>query len=158
MKTRSWTISVAAWVVVIVLAAAWGMTVESLAIARASASGQTDVKGASVDDTKLEIRQPVSCVGSQVVELTGVLVRTDAVAISVAGGCEVRIKDSHIVGHIALLTAGGTVTIENTIIEGGRFAFRLAGDSNVSIRSSTVRGEVQRAGGSFKDLGNNVFR
>jgi hypothetical protein len=158
MKTRSWTISVGAWFVLIELAAAWGMTVESLASARASASGQTESKGASIDEAKLESHRPVSCVGSQVVELTGALVRTDAVAISVAGGCEVRIKGSHIVGHIAVQTAGGTVTIENTIVEGGRFAFQMAGDSNVSIKSSTVRGDVQRAGGSFKDLGNNVFR
>ena len=55
-------------------------------------------------------------------------------------------------------TAGGTVRIENTLIEGGRFALQMAGDSNVSIKSSTVRGDVQRAGGSFRDLGNNVFR
>jgi hypothetical protein len=134
------------------------MTVEGLARAQAPRSTQPGGKGASIDETRLERHAPVACVGSQVIELTGVVVRTDSVAISSANGCEVRIKDSHIVGPVAVQAAGGTVTIENTIIEGGRFAVQMAGDSTVSIKSSTVTGDVQRAAGSFKDLGNNVFR
>ena len=159
MTTRSRTISGAAGVVVTgLLAIAWLMTAEGLARGQAPRSMMTEIKGAAIDETKLERHAPVACVGSEVIELIGVVVRTDSVAIATAGSCQVRIKDSHIVGPIAVQTAGGTVTVENTIIEGGRFAFQMAGDSTVSVKSSTVTGGVQRASGSFKDLGNNIFR
>jgi hypothetical protein len=159
MRIRAWTIAAGACVVLSGLpAAALAMTVEAFAAVQARRDTLTESKGAAIDETKLERHAPVACVGSQVIELTGVVVRTDSVAIATAAGCEVRIKDSHIVGPIAVQTAGGTVTIENTIIEGGRFAFQMAGDSTVTIKSSTVTGGIQRAAGAFKDLGNNVFR
>jgi hypothetical protein len=158
MITRSLTMSAGARIVLNgLLAVSWLMSVEGLARAQAPRM-MTETKGAAIDETKLEKHAPVACVGSEVIELTGVVVRTDSVAIATAGSCHIRIKDSHIVGPIAVQTAGGTVTIENTIIEGGRFAFQMAGDSTVSIKSSTVTGGVQRPSGSFKDLGNNIFR
>jgi hypothetical protein len=134
------------------------LLVEGRAGTAAAAIGQIGIKGATIDEAKLQRHDPVSCVGSQVIELSGVSIRSDAVAVATAGGCEVRIKDSHIVGKIAVQTAGGTVTIDNTVIDAGTLAFQMAGDSTVSIKSSTVLGGVQRASGSFKDLGNNIFR
>jgi hypothetical protein len=159
MTTHAWTISAGAGVVLSALVAvAPPMTAAGFGGAQSRRDSFAGSKGATIDETKLERHAPVSCVGSQIIELTGVVVRTDAVAIATAAGCEVRIKDSHIVGPVAVQTAGGTVTVENTIIEGGRFAFQMAGDSTVSVKSSTVTGDVQRAAGAFKDLGNNIFR
>jgi hypothetical protein len=158
MTTRSRMTSAPAWIVAALLAVVQPMTVECFAPAQAPRSRPAEIRGAAIDETRLEVRAPVACVGGQVVELIGVLVRTDSVAISTAGGCEIRIKDSRIVGPIAVQAAGGTVTIENTIIEGGRFAIQMAGDSTVSVKSSTVTGDVQRGNGAFRDLGNNVFK
>jgi hypothetical protein len=154
LQTPSWPISAAACVVLSGLL----ITARPLKVEGRAGTSQLGTKGATIDEAKLERRSSVSCVGSQVIELNGVLIRSDAVAVAAAGGCEVRIKDSHIVGKIAVQTAGGTVTIENTVIDAGTLAFQIAGDSTVSIKSSTVLGGVQRASGSFKDLGNNIFR
>jgi hypothetical protein len=159
LRSPSSTISFAAGLVLGgLLVIAGPMNIEVLARAQSTRASQPDTKGAAIDETKLQRHDPVSCVGSQLIEVSGVLIRSDAVAVATAGGCEVRIKDSHIVGKIAVQTAGGTVIIENTVIDAGTLAFQMAGDSTVSIKSSTVLGGVQRASGSFKDLGNNIFR
>jgi hypothetical protein len=158
MKIRSWMLATGVCLAATMTLAIAPIDLEGRAHAQAPRSTSFETKGATIDEAKLQHHEPVACVGSQVIELTGVVIRTDAVAIATAGGCEVRIKDSHIVAPIAVQTAGGTVTVENTIIDAGKIAFQMAGDSTVSIKSSTVLGGVQRAAGSFKDLGSNIFR
>jgi len=116
--------------------------------------------GADIDESRLQRRpRAVACVGREVIELTDVLLRADAVAVMASGDCEVRIKNSHIVGSIGVQVAGGgNVTIENSIIE-GPVALQLAAGGVVSVQSSTIRGQVQRAGAvTLRDKGGNLFR
>jgi hypothetical protein len=115
-------------------------------------------KGAVLDESRLEKRnRPVSCVGSQTVNLTDVLLSTDGIAVAVTG-CTVHIRNSHVKGQIGLQVAGGgTVTIENSIIE-GTMAMQLTPGANVSVKSSTIRGQVQRVGVNVNDQGGNVWR
>jgi hypothetical protein len=116
--------------------------------------------GADIDESRLQRRpRAVACVGREVIELTDVLLRADAVAVMASGDCEVRIKNSHIAGSIGVQVAGGgNVTIENSIIE-GPVALQLAAGGIVSVQSSTIRGQVQRAGAvTLRDKGGNLFR
>jgi hypothetical protein len=116
--------------------------------------------GAVIDDSRLERRtRPVSCVGTTSEDLTGVLLRVDDVAIAGIGSCTIRIKNSHIIGNIALQINGSTtVSIDNSIIE-GVVALQLRGSVNMSVRASTIRGAVQKSGPvKLRDLGGNLWR
>jgi hypothetical protein len=117
-------------------------------------------KGAVIDESRLKRRtNPVACLGREVVELNGVLLRSEGVAVMTSGGCEVRITNSRIAGQVAVQVAGGgTVSIENSIIEGA-VAMQLTGGAVVSLRSSTILGPVQRAGAvTVRDLGGNLYK
>lgn len=114
--------------------------------------------GATIDETRLKSRTtPVHCAGVERVELDGVLLRVDEVAIEALAECRVHVKNSHVVGRSAVVAAGKTsLTFENCIIEG---TLHLAGSSVTSIRSSTIRGRVRKLqAGEMKDLGQNVWR
>jgi hypothetical protein len=127
----------------------------TIAIGTASAQGTA---GATIDETKLKNRTtPVHCVGNEGVELEGVLLKLDRVAVQAMGNCKVKIINSRIVGKVAVMAAGNAeVAIENSIIDGG---LQLAGNSVTSFKSSTVRGSVNKLQtASVKDLGQNRWK
>jgi len=114
--------------------------------------------GASIDETRLKRRTtPVHCAGVERVELDGVLLQVDRVAIEALAECRVHIKNSRVVGRSAVVAAGkASLTFENCIIEG---TLHLAGSSVTSVRSSTIHGRVRKLqAGELKDLGQNVWR
>jgi hypothetical protein len=117
--------------------------------------------GAHIDESRLERRtRGVVCVGSQGVQLEGVLLRVEDAAIQVTGPCKITIRNSHIAGEIAVqMTGSGVVTVDNSIIEGRSAAFQLAGDAVVEVRASTVRGAVQSVqNAKVRDQGGNLWK
>lgn len=125
-----------------------------------SGASPSDEPGAHIDESRLERRtRPVSCVGLNEVRLENVMLRVDEVAVQAAGGCNIRITNSHIAGRVALEAAGNTsFTIENSIIE-GQIAIEAAGSARLSVKSSTVRGGVQKMqNATVRDLGQNLWR
>ena len=133
----------------------------SLACAGGWALAQTEVKGAQIDETKLEKRtSKVQCLGNQTVSLVGVSLRLQDVASEAAGGCKVIIRNSHVSGAVAIQLVGpGDVTVENSIIEGTTNWIQMSGSATVSVKSSTIRGGTQRVGGAkLSDLGGNDWK
>jgi hypothetical protein len=125
---------------------------------QAAASTQPAAAGATLDEAKLKPRTaPVHCAGVESVQLDGVLLKVDRVAIQALAECKVHITNSHIVGRVAVMAAGkAAITFENCLIEG---TLQLAGDSVTSIKSSTVRGRVRKLQtAEMKDLGKNLWR
>jgi hypothetical protein len=128
---------------------------------REARSEKGDEAGAHIDESRLERRtRGVVCVGSQGVQLDGVLLRVEDAAIQVTGPCKISIRNSHIVGEIAVqMTGSGVITIDNSIIEGRSAAFQLAGDAVVEVRASTVRGAVQSVqNAKVRDQGGNLWK
>jgi hypothetical protein len=124
-------------------------------------SEKSEEAGAHIDESRLERRTSgVVCVGSQGVQLDGVLLRVDDAAIQVTGPCKISIRNSHIVGEIAVqMTGSGVITVDNSIIEGRSAAFQLAGDAVVEVRASTVHGAVQSVqNAKVRDQGGNLWR
>src|SRR5262245_28735308 len=123
---------------------------------RQDASG----RGATVDDARLNRQsRPVSCRADGTVNLVDVLLQVDGVVIDTVGGCRIVVRNSHIIGDVALQAVGGsTIVIENSIIE-GRVALALQGSVNASVQSSTIRGPVSRKGSvNLRDLGGNLWQ
>src|SRR5262249_43537261 len=117
-------------------------------------------RGAAIDESRLERRnRPIFCVDSNSEDLNNVLLRVEDVAVASDGACEIRIRNSYIIGDTALKITGATnVAIDNSVIE-GRVALWLEGSPNVSVRSSTIRGAVQKNGAvNLTDLGGNLWR
>ena len=132
---------------------------ERSSAASPSAPPSGDGRGAVIDENRLEQRsRPVACTGDNNVTLSNVLLRVDGVAVTGVGSCDIRIRNSHIIGDTAVQVTGSTnVAIENSIIE-GRVALSLTGSADMSVKSSTIRGSVQRVGPTqLKDLGGNVW-
>lgn len=123
---------------------------------RVSAQAAAAVDGATIDEKSLKDRRSISCVGAQRIEVERALIRADAIAIATAAGCDVRVKDSRLVGQIAVQAAGGNVTIENSILE-GTLALQITSGAVVSVKQSTIKGGVQRVGGELRDLGRNIW-
>jgi hypothetical protein len=116
--------------------------------------------GANIDESALQKRtDPVRCISSETVRLDGVLLQADRVAVQAIGKCNIRITNSHVIGHAALQIAGdATVTVENSIIEGDP-AIRVAQTAAIEVHSSTIRGRVQKLqSATVRDLGDNVWR
>jgi hypothetical protein len=133
---------------------------EAAAPASAAQSAQSG-SGAHIDESRLERRtRGVVCVGSQGIQLDGVLLRVEDAAIQVNGPCKVSIRNSHIVGEIAVqMTGSGVITVDNSIIEGRSAAFQLAGDAVVEVRASTVRGAVESVqNAKVRDQGGNLWK
>jgi hypothetical protein len=127
---------------------------------RRARSSDSPGGGATIDDSRLERRtRPVSCVGSNSIDVSNVLLRVDDIAVETVGSCVVHIRNSHIAGDVAVQTTGSAVvTIENSIIE-GRVALALRDSVMISVKSSTIRGAVQKGGATkLQDLGGNVWQ
>ena len=143
----------------------------SVLIAPAFGQSQTEkLPGAKVDDATLEKRSnAVSCKGNDRVTLEGVLLRIDGAIVRGRDNCKMTIRNSHIIGSSAKagdapppvaieLIGNGELTIENTIIEATN-AVRVAGNTNGSVRSSTVLGRVMKADNAkIADLGGNRWK
>jgi hypothetical protein len=139
-----------------IMAAAALRVVDASPVNGVSSSIQAPV-GATIDETRLKSRTtPIQCAGVEKVELDGVLLRGDKVAIQAMAECRMVIKNSHVVGSPAVMAAGkAEITFENCIIEG---SLNLAGSSVTSFRSSTIRGRVRKLqSAETKDLGQNVW-
>jgi hypothetical protein len=143
---------------IIASAAAFGDVAAPDAGAASPTQAKEKAAGAVLDETRLKPRTgPVHCAGVESVELDGVLLKADRVAIQALAECKVRITNSHIVGRVAVMAAGkAAITFENCLIEG---TLQLAGNSVTSVRSSTVRGRVRKLQtAEMKDLGHNLWR
>jgi hypothetical protein len=133
-------------------------TAPAKAGAQAGAPAAAAADGATIDETRLKSRPgPVKCMGVESVELDGVLLRVDAIAIQASGECRVIIKNSRVVGRDAVVATGkASITFENSIVEG---SLRIMGDTVTSFKSSTVRGRIRKLQkAEVKDLGHNVWR
>lgn len=116
--------------------------------------------GASIDESRLQRRtSTMQCMDTQSLNLDGVLIDADKVAVQAMGNCHVRITNSKLVGRVGLLMMGSaTATIENTVIE-GTVSIRAMGTSAIAVRSSTISGRIQKMqNGSVQDLGQNIWR
>jgi len=87
---------------------------------------------------------PLSCSGSQQLNLTNLDIQTTGVALTVSGNCSVHITNSVLFGGTAaiLIHDQGHVVIENSVIGGGPatggFAFSADGHAHGEVRNSSV--------------------
>jgi hypothetical protein len=126
--------------------------------AGAQSSSQQTEAGATIDESRLKRRtEPIGCGTKERVELDGVLLEADRVAIEALGECRVTVKNSRIVARTAVMAGGkASLTFENSIIEG---TLRVTQESVASVRSSTIRGRTQKLqAGKIMDLGQNVWQ
>jgi hypothetical protein len=132
--------------------------------APAHAAAQTAVADLSpmFDESKLERRTtPASCRAGQDASLVGVLLETGGVAVTVGGGCNMRIRGSLIVGGDTAIVVenGGNLWVEGSDVQSGGVSVRLEGGSNGYLGKSLFRGRVAtQAGANMFDQGGNTFK
>jgi len=87
---------------------------------------------------------PLSCSGSQTLNLTNVDIQTTGVALTVSGNCTVRVTSSVLFGGLAAIAIHdqGHVIVESSVIGGGPgaggFAFSADGHGHGEVRNSSV--------------------
>jgi hypothetical protein len=103
---------------------------------------------------------PFICEGRRQLQLDNRDIYVDGDAITVRGGCEVFITNSHIVASgTGIVVQDAIVHISNSHIEGGNASFQADDRAKVYVRGSTFQGVSRRAElAMIQDQGGNRWR
>jgi hypothetical protein len=103
---------------------------------------------------------PFICEGRRTLQLDNRDIYVDGDAITVRGGCEVFITNSHIVASgTGIVVQDATVHISNSTIEGASASFQADDRAKMYVRGSTFQGVPRRAELSMvQDQGGNKWR
>jgi hypothetical protein len=106
------------------------------------------------------LRAPISCHGAQIINITGAVIESTALAVDVRGACKVTISDSLLVaGQDAIKIVGaGLVTVDNSIIVGEHGALVAVGATKLSAANTIFHGLKQTVGAFlYIDRGGNIW-
>jgi len=128
-----------------------GVSIESSGTS-AAASNQAGSRRRAVD--------PFICEGRRQLQLDNRDIYVDGDAITVRGGCEVFITNSHIVASgTGIVVQDATVHVSNSHIEGGNASFQADDRAKMYVRGSTFQGIPRRAElAMVQDQGGNRWR
>jgi hypothetical protein len=128
-----------------------GVSIESSGTG-AAASNQPGAGRRAVD--------PFICEGRRQLQLDNRDIYVDGDAITVRGGCEVFITNSHVVATgTGIIVQDGVVHISNSQIEGGNASFQADDRAKMYVRGSTFTGVPRRAElAMVQDQGGNRYR
>ena len=103
---------------------------------------------------------PFICEGRRTLQLDNRDIYVDGDAITVRGGCEVFITNSHIVASgTGIVVQDATVHISNSTIEGASASFQADDRAKMFVRGSTFQGVSRRAElATVQDQGGNRWR
>jgi hypothetical protein len=103
---------------------------------------------------------PFICEGRRQLQLDNRDIYVDGDAITVRGGCEVFITNSHIVASgTGIVVQDAVVHVSNSHIEGGNASFQADDRAKMYVRGSTFRGIPRRAElAMVQDQGGNRWR
>jgi len=103
---------------------------------------------------------PFICEGRRQLQLDSRDIYVDGDAITVRGGCEVFITNSHIVATgTAIVVQDAIVHVSNSQIEGGNASFQADDRAKMYVRGSTFTGVPRRAElAMVQDQGGNRYR
>ena len=128
-----------------------GVSIESSGT-NAAASNQPGAGRRAVD--------PFICEGRRQLQLDNRDIYVDGDAITVRGGCEVFITNSHIVATgTGIVVQDAIVHVSNSQIEGGNASFQADDRAKMYVRGSTFTGVPRRAElAMVQDQGGNRYR
>jgi len=128
-----------------------GVSIESSGTS-AAASNQPGTGRRAVD--------PFICEGRRQLQLDNRDIFVDGDAITVRGGCEVFITNSHVVASgTGIVVQDGVVHVSNSQIEGGNASFQADDRAKMYVRGSTFTGVPRRAElAMVQDQGGNRYR
>jgi hypothetical protein len=128
-----------------------GVSIESSGTG-AAASNQPGAGRRAVD--------PFICEGRRQLQLDNRDIYVDGDAITVRGGCEVFITNSHVVATgTGIIVQDGVVHVSNSQIEGGNASFQADDRAKMYVRGSTFTGVPRRAElAMVQDQGGNRYR
>lgn len=128
-----------------------GVSIESSGTS-AAASNQPGAGHRAVD--------PFICEGRRQLQLDNRDIYVDGDAITVRGGCEVFITNSHVVATgTGIIVQDGVVHVSNSQIEGGNASFQADDRAKMYVRGSTFTGVPRRAElAMVQDQGGNRYR
>ena len=128
-----------------------GVSIESSGTS-AAANNQAGAGRRAVD--------PFICEGRRQLQLDNRDIYVDGDAITVRGGCEVFITNSHIVATgTGIIVQDATVHVSNSQIEGGAASFQADDRAKMYVRGSTFTGIPRRAElAMVQDQGGNRYR
>lgn len=103
---------------------------------------------------------PFICEGRRQLQLDGRDIYVDGDAITVRGGCEVFITNSHIVASgTGIIVQDGIVHVSNSHIEGANASFQADDRAKMYVRGTTFQGVPRRAElAMVQDQGGNRWR
>ncbi len=103
---------------------------------------------------------PFICEGRRTLQLDNRNIYVDGDAITVRGGCEVFITNSHIVASgTGIVVQDATVHISNSTIEGANASFQADDRAKMYVRGSTFQGVPRRTElAMVQDQGGNRWR
>ena len=103
---------------------------------------------------------PFICEGRRTLQLDNRDIYVDGDAITVRGGCEVFITNSHIVATgTGIIVQDAVVHVSNSHIEGGNASFQADDRAKMYVRGSTFQGIPRRAElAMVQDQGGNRWR
>jgi hypothetical protein len=103
---------------------------------------------------------PIICEGQRMMHFDGRDIYVDGDAITVRGGCEVFITNSHIVATgTGIVVQDAIVHVSNSQIEGGNASFQADDRAKMYVRGSTFTGIPRRAElAMVQDQGGNKYR
>jgi hypothetical protein len=118
----------------------------------AAAGGQAGTARRAVD--------PFICEGRRTLQLDNRDIYVDGDALTVRGGCEVFITNSHIVASgTGIIVQDATVHISNSHIEGASASFQAGDRAKMFVRGSTFQGVPRRTElAQVQDQGGNKWR
>jgi hypothetical protein len=103
---------------------------------------------------------PFICEGRRTLQLDNRTIYVDGDAITVRGGCELFITNSHIVASgTGIVVQDATVHVSNSQVEGGSASFQADDRAKMYVRGSTFTGVPRRAElAMVQDQGGNRWR
>jgi hypothetical protein len=112
------------------------------------------------ENARSKASDPIICEGKRMMQFDGRDIYVEGDAITVRGGCEVFITNSHIVATgTGVVVNDGIVHISNSYIEGAQGSFDAGDRSKVIVRGSTFQGLSKRDElAMVQDQGGNRWR
>lgn len=99
--------------------------------------------------------EPMVCQGAQLMHIDGRNLEFEGDAITVEGGCEIHITNSHIIAHgVGISARAANVHIKNSVVEGDGGSISASEGAKVYTQQSTFKGLSRRLDtATFTDLG-----
>jgi hypothetical protein len=122
-------------------------------------SGGTNAAGSVASNGRRTV-DPFICEGRRSLHLDDRDIYVDGDAITVRGGCELFITNSHIVASgTGIVVQDATVHVSNSQVEGGNASFQADDRAKMYVRGSTFTGVPRRAElAMVQDQGGNRWR